>query len=106
MSTSFFSILSIMRLLHEGDLRCCYRNSGSVTYLSTLPSSLVGLGALRAPCPHPQALHLVLRAKSRHIRSKCVRMALCATFSNSLKVSQSPHHAEYRMRLKFDVGAQ
>ena len=31
-------IQSSQRLLHEGDLRRCYRNSGSVTYVSTLPS--------------------------------------------------------------------
>ena len=40
-----------------------------------------GLGALRAPCPHPQALHLILRARSQHICFKCARMALRATFS-------------------------
>ena len=33
------------RLLHEGDLRRCYRNSGSVTYVSTLPSP-----SSSAPC--------------------------------------------------------
>ena len=28
----------LMRLLHEGDLRRCFRDSGSVTYVSTLPA--------------------------------------------------------------------
>ena len=36
-----------MRLLHEGDLRRCFRDSGSVTYVSTLPVPQLGLGALR-----------------------------------------------------------
>ena len=36
-----------MRLLHEGDLRRCFRDSGSVTYMSTLPAPQLGLGGLR-----------------------------------------------------------
>ena len=69
------------RLLHEGDLLRCFRNSALVTYVSTLPSALVEPWCPTAPCPHPQALHLILRLKSQHICVKCARMALRATFS-------------------------
>ena len=31
------------------------------------PSALVGPWCLTAPCPHPQALHLILRSKSQRI---------------------------------------
>ena len=34
-----------LRLLHEGDLLRCFRNSASVTYMSTLPSA-----SSSAPC--------------------------------------------------------
>ena len=35
---SGFSFDAILRLLHEGDLLRCFRDSGSVTYVSTLPA--------------------------------------------------------------------
>ena len=41
------TFVTFLRLLHEGDLLRCFRNSGSVTYVSTLPSPWWGLGALR-----------------------------------------------------------
>ena len=58
-----------LRLLHEGDLRRCYRNTDSVTYVSTLPHPhpqrlFEYLGSLAAAL---HLLHLILRAKSRHI---------------------------------------
>ena len=57
-----------MRLLHESDLLRCFRNSSSVTYISTLPSlSSSGLAS------HPPYKAIA------HFR-KCA-MALRATFS-------------------------
>ena len=73
---------SYRRLLHEDDLRRCFRNSASVTYVSTLPSTSSFCVCL-VPYVHlaVSALHLILRAKSQHICFKCARMALRATFS-------------------------
>ena len=57
-----------MRLLHEGDLRRCFRDSGSVTYVSTLPAPSPFCVCL-VPYVHlaVSALHLIFRAKSQHI---------------------------------------
>ena len=57
-----------MRLLHEGDLRRCFRDSGSVTYVSTLPAPSPFCVCL-VPYVHLAVsdLHLILRSKSQHI---------------------------------------
>ena len=57
-----------MRLLHKGDLRRCFRDSSSVTYMSTLPVTSPFCVCL-VPYSHLalSALLLILRAKSQHI---------------------------------------
>ena len=65
------------------------------------PFGRVGLGALRATCPHPQALHLILRAKSQLICFKCARMALRATFSC---IGQEKVRKSFRVEWRADLG--
>ena len=47
--------VAFLRLLNEGDLLRCFRDSGSVTYASTLPAPLVGPRCPACTLPSPSA---------------------------------------------------
>ena len=64
----------IMRLLHQGALLCCLRDSASVTYGGLLPSVLT----LRA-------LRFILSAKSGQ---SCKQDCVAVDFCNSLMMRQ------------------
>ena len=56
----------LLRLLHKGESRCCFRDSASVTYGGMLPSDLT-LSALR----------FILSAKSRQSCQDCEAVDFC-----------------------------
>ena len=60
-----------LRLLHEGDLWRCYRNSCLVTYTSTLPSPSSSAPNISSYVQSPSTFEL-----------KCVRMALLVHHSH------------------------
>lgn len=83
---------SIMRLLHECDLRRCFRNSGSVTYVSTPPSpALVPWCPLCTLCtlPSSSGQHLILRATVSYKGT-----------SNGIHLTITPHTNSWSQRLR------